>query len=103
MYRDIDLFRKLWRGEPVTLPGGNGESVKVRIYPQPVQKELPAWLTSSGDPETFRMAGELGLNILTHLSGQGIEQLAAIPHGHDDSDRPAHLPLKRFFTRNQRF
>jgi len=58
------------------MPGGNGDNVSVKIFPQPVHKDIPAWITSSGDVETFRMAGELGLNILTHLSGQSAEQLA---------------------------
>jgi len=46
MYRDIEIFRKLWRGETVMMPGGNGENVSVKIFPQPVQKEIPAWITS---------------------------------------------------------
>ena len=42
----------------------------------PIQPELPVWLTSAGSPATFERAGTLGTNLLTHLLGQSIEQLA---------------------------
>jgi AMP-binding enzyme/Phosphopantetheine attachment site/AMP-binding enzyme C-terminal domain len=48
----------------------------VRTLPRPVQGELPTWLTSAGSPETFERAGRLGVNVLTHLLGQSVEQLA---------------------------
>jgi natural product biosynthesis luciferase-like monooxygenase protein len=51
--------------------------VQVRIYPAPVQPELPVWLTSSGSPETFRTAGRLGVGVLTHLLGQSLDELGA--------------------------
>ncbi len=34
------------------------------------------WLTSAGSPATFERAGTLGVNVLTHLLGQSVEQLA---------------------------
>lgn len=45
------------------------------IYPPPVQPELPFWITSSGNLDTFRLAGQVGGNLLTHLLGQRIETL----------------------------
>ncbi|MFG6179676.1 LLM class flavin-dependent oxidoreductase, partial [Halomonas sp. THAF12] len=45
------------------------------IFPKPVQKQLPIWVTSGGNPETFRRAGEIGANLLTHLLGQSLESL----------------------------
>ncbi len=71
----IDQVQRLWRGEAVTFPGGAGP-VEARVYPPPVQAELPLWLTAAGNPETFRLAGERGLCLLTHLLGQGVEGLA---------------------------
>src|SRR5207249_3976444 len=50
--------------------------MEVRIFPKPIQRELPIWMTSAGGPESFRLAGEIGANLLTHLSGQSLEQLA---------------------------
>jgi natural product biosynthesis luciferase-like monooxygenase protein len=66
----IDVVRRLWAGESVTRIDGSGEKATVRIYPAPVQREMPFWITSSGNPETFRNAGVLGGNLLTHLLGQ---------------------------------
>jgi natural product biosynthesis luciferase-like monooxygenase protein/FkbM family methyltransferase len=70
----IDAVRRLWRGEELRYPGGAGE-VGVRILPRPVQPELPFWVTAAGSPETFRLAGEMGANLLTHLLGQGLRDL----------------------------
>jgi natural product biosynthesis luciferase-like monooxygenase protein/amino acid adenylation domain-containing protein len=98
MMREIETVRALWRGEAVTLENGVGELVPTRIFPRPVQPELPLWLTSSGNPETFRAAGEAGLRLLTHLLGQSIEGLAekialyretSLAHGHG----PGHVTL----------
>ena len=69
-------MQRLWRGETVALPGHDGAPVDVRTLPRPVQAELPVWLTSAGSPATFERAGTLGVNVLTHLLGQSVEQLA---------------------------
>lgn len=72
----IETVRKLWRGESVTLTGGAGDEVHVKILPRPIQSELPVWITAFGSLETFRLAGEIGANMLTHLLGQSVELLA---------------------------
>ncbi len=77
MQRNIDIVRRLWRGEAVEFPGVNGQPVSVRTLPRPVQAELPIWLTAAGRPETYRQAGLLGANVLTHLLGQSVEELGA--------------------------
>jgi FkbM family methyltransferase len=41
-----------------------------------VQPELPLWLTAAGNPETFGLAGTLGMGLLTHLLTQSREELA---------------------------
>ena len=33
------------------------------------------WITTAGNPETFRMAGEAGAYVLTHLLGQSVAEL----------------------------
>lgn len=76
MLRGIETVRRLWRGEKVRRRDGNGTEIEVSILPHPIQRELPIWVTASGSPETFRLAGEIGANLLTHLLGQSIEQLA---------------------------
>lgn len=75
MLRDIEVVRSLWRGETVDFDFGAG-TVGVVTQPRPVQKELPIWVTTAGNPDTYRDAARLGANVLTHLLGQTIEELA---------------------------
>ncbi len=76
LFREIETVQRLWRGETVLRTSGAGTEVEVSILPRPVQPELPVWVTAAGDPETFRMAGETGANLLTHLLGQSLDQVA---------------------------
>ncbi|MDB5875430.1 MAG: MelG protein (non-ribosomal peptide synthetase)-like protein [Ramlibacter sp.] len=77
MLENIDVVRRLWRGESVAFPGPQGKPVDITTLPRPIQKELPIWLTAAGNPETFQQAGEMGCHLLTHLLGQKIEDVAA--------------------------
>jgi alkanesulfonate monooxygenase SsuD/methylene tetrahydromethanopterin reductase-like flavin-dependent oxidoreductase (luciferase family) len=47
----------------------------VVTQPRPVSKELPVWVTTAGNPETWRDAGRLGANVLTHLLGQSVAEV----------------------------
>ena len=76
MRQRVEAVRRLWRGEHVRRHDGDGREIEVRIHPRPVQRELPIWVTAAGSPETFRLAGEIGANLLTNLLGQSFEQLA---------------------------
>lgn len=76
MYRQIEEVRALWRGEPALRQDSRGREVAVVIHPRPVQAELPVWITSSGNRQTFESAGTLGANLLPHLIGQTVEQLS---------------------------
>ena len=76
MYEQIEAIRRLWRGEPFALVNSFGKEVLVNIYPKPVQPELPIWVTSSGNAETFACAGAVGANLLTHLIGQELDTLS---------------------------
>ena len=75
-FKGVELVKSLWRGEPAKVRGGAGNEIEVKIFPTPVQAELPVWITAAGTPETFIKAGELGANVLTHLLGQTIEEVA---------------------------
>ncbi len=75
MFAGIETVRALWRGETRQSLGGDGKPVTFGTRPRPVQHELPTWVTAGGTPETFRRAGEIGANILTHLLQQSIEQV----------------------------
>ena len=76
MFRDIEKVKALWRGEAVTFTGVNGAEEQITTLPRPVQPELPVWVTTAGNPDTFIEAGRIGANVLTHLLGQSVEQLA---------------------------
>ena len=66
----VQTLRRLWQGEPYEDGSEN------RIYPRPVQPDIPIWLTSSGNPGTFEAAGHVGVGVLTNLLTQGMESLA---------------------------
>lgn len=76
LIRDIEVVRKLWRGEAVSFAMAGGKQIPVVTQPRPVQPELPVWVTTAGNPETYREAARLGAHVLTHLLGQSIEELA---------------------------
>ena len=95
MYAAIDQLRSLWRGDAVEFPTKDGTPFAVVTQPRPVSAELPVWVTTAGNPETWREAGEIGANVLTHLLGQSVDEVAdkiKIYHaalrdaGHDPAD-----------------
>ena len=90
--QQIEVVRKLWRGETQTFSAVDGNETSVTILPRPVQAELPVWLSAFGSVETFQLASSIGAGILTHLVGQTVEDLAykiaayreaLRTHGHD--------------------
>jgi natural product biosynthesis luciferase-like monooxygenase protein len=95
MYKAIDQLRQLWRGDAVEFPTKDGTPFSVVTQPRPVSKELPIWVTTAGNPETWKEAGQIGANVLTHLLGQSVAEVAdkiKIYHaalreaGHDPAD-----------------
>jgi natural product biosynthesis luciferase-like monooxygenase protein len=76
MFRDLELIRRLWRGEEVTLAGGDGRDYPVRALPRPVQPELPVWVTSSGSSATWERAGRASANVLASMGSQPPADLA---------------------------
>ncbi|MCL4674782.1 MAG: LLM class flavin-dependent oxidoreductase, partial [Pararhodobacter sp.] len=109
MFDTIEKVRKLWRGESVDFDH-NGETRSVQSLPRPVSRELPLWLTIAGNPDTWREAGEIGANVLTHLLGQSIDEVAGkikIYHaalrkaGHDPKDFTVTLMLHTYVARTR--
>mgnify|MGYP001627817984 CR=1 FL=1 len=110
MYDTIETLRKLWRGEAVEFPRADGTMHSVITQPRPVSKELPLWVTTAGNPATWREAGEIGANVLTHLLGQSIEEVAGkirIYHdalranGHDPADFTVTLMLHTYLDQTR--
>ncbi|WP_043408130.1 non-ribosomal peptide synthetase, partial [Archangium violaceum] len=77
LLENLKTLRAVWRGEKLKRRGGGGVEVEVGLRPLPVQRELPIWLTATSNPETFRMAGELGAGVLTGLFAHSFEELKA--------------------------
>jgi len=71
----IELLRKLWAGEAITLEDGQQASTPIQIFPRPVQPSLPLSVTATGHPDTFAYAGRIGAGVLTHLWDQSIGKL----------------------------
>lgn len=110
MFAAADQIRRLWRGETVEFPTANGGTFGVLTQPRPVSRELPIWVTTAGNPATWREAGENGANVLTHLLGQSVEEVGdkiAIYHealrkaGHDPADFTVTLMLHTYVTRDR--
>jgi natural product biosynthesis luciferase-like monooxygenase protein len=75
MIDGVETLRRLWRGEKVEFPRQDGTPFAVLTQPRPVSRELPIWVTTAGNPETWRDAGRLGANVLTHLLGQSVDEV----------------------------
>ena len=75
LYDDVETVRSLWRGEALSLKNPKGDMVDIKTLPRPVQSEVPIWVTAAGSADTFKKAGEIGANLLTHLLGQTVEEV----------------------------
>ena len=90
---DVQTIQKLWRGKTVPMLAGAGSDFGVKLFPLPMQKQLPVWLTCIHE-ESFVRAGEIGAGVLGYLMNQTVEELAAkiikyretlLQNGHDSS------------------
>ncbi|MEF7617024.1 LLM class flavin-dependent oxidoreductase [Aquincola sp. MAHUQ-54] len=104
MWRTLDAVQRLWRGEAVSFEDADGREVEVKTLPRPQQPELPVWVACTS-PETFVEAGRRGVNALTSLLGDTVEQVAAkitryreslARAGHDPSTRKVSMMLHTF-------
>jgi natural product biosynthesis luciferase-like monooxygenase protein len=109
LFDATEQIRRLWRGEAVDFPTKTG-TFSVKTQPRPVSKELPIWVTTAGNPETWRDAGRVGANVLTHLLGQSVEEVAekiGIYHealreaGHDPANFTVTLMLHTYVARDR--
>jgi natural product biosynthesis luciferase-like monooxygenase protein len=100
-------LRALWAGEAVAFPHPKGGMHAIVTQPRPVSRKLPIWVTTAGNPETWREAGTLGAHVLTHLLGQSIEEVAGkigIYHdalraaGHDPAEHKVTLMLHTYIA-----
>jgi natural product biosynthesis luciferase-like monooxygenase protein len=75
MFEQIETVRKLWKGGSIQRENGLGKTIDVKVFPSPVQAELPVWITAAGNEKTYIKAGAHGMHLLTHLLGQDIDDL----------------------------
>jgi len=74
MIEKLETVKKLWRGEKITMPNGEGRDIQVGIVPRPIQPELDIWLTCQQDAN-FTTTGELGYKVLTNLNYKKLDDL----------------------------
>ncbi|MDE1476886.1 LLM class flavin-dependent oxidoreductase [Xenorhabdus bovienii] len=100
----LTTVQQLWRGESFSTSAGKS----LRIYPSPLQKELPVWLTSLSE-DSFVTAGRLGLNILTGMMEHDIDGLtqkivlyrkARENHGHNPATGKVTVMLHTYIGDN---
>ncbi|MEM7530552.1 MAG: LLM class flavin-dependent oxidoreductase [Chloroflexota bacterium] len=92
MYEQIETVRDLWQGGTITQKNTHGHDVELTIHPKPIQKSLPIWVTAAGHPDTFKSAGRIGANVLTHLANQSMDELAEKIGLYREARRQSHLP-----------
>lgn len=107
---DIELVRRLWRGDTVEFAGPDGTPVAVTTLPRPIQRELPVWITTAGTLASFAAAGSAGAHLLTHLVGQTVDELATkivayraarAEAGHDPATGVVTLMVHTFVGENE--
>ncbi|RBL90064.1 MupA/Atu3671 family FMN-dependent luciferase-like monooxygenase [Chitinophaga flava] len=105
----IVTLKDLWEGKSLTRKNGVGKDFEFTIHPRPVQSRLPLWITAAGSIDTFKYAGSIGANILTHLLGQSIEELGEkvkiyrqtlLEHGFDPQQGKVALMVHSFVNNN---
>jgi natural product biosynthesis luciferase-like monooxygenase protein len=110
LFDATEQVRRLWRGEAVDFPTAGGGTFAAKSQPRPVSKELKVWITTAGNPETWREAGQIGANLLTHLLGQSVDEVAdkiKIYHralreaGHDPANHTVTLMLHTYLGRTR--
>ncbi|WP_343691145.1 amino acid adenylation domain-containing protein [Chitinophaga sp.] len=109
MYRQIQTLKTLWAGGSIARKNGTDREISLKVFPRPIQQELPIWITSAGNTDTFRTAGSIGAHLLTHMLGQDINVLtknihvykqALIEHGYDPATRKVAVMLHTFIGRD---
>ncbi|MGH1392463.1 MAG: LLM class flavin-dependent oxidoreductase [Trichormus sp.] len=104
MWRDLEVMRKLWRGEAIERQDATGKTFTVKTLPRSVQNELPMWMTCQSS-ETFVEAGKLGTHVLTSLLGGTLNDIvpkiqlyrkSLAKHGHDPQGGKVALMIHTF-------
>ncbi len=76
LFDKVRELKDIWREGVYQAINGVGEMCSVQVFPRPIQKECPLWITVADDSEVCAEAGRLGCHLLTHLLMQDIDSLA---------------------------
>ena len=77
---------------------GTGTNFDVKLFPLPMQKQLPVWLTCIHE-ESFVRAGEIGAGVLGYLMNQTVDELRSkIAKYREALVRGGHDPAKGHVT-----
>ncbi|MEU4745207.1 MupA/Atu3671 family FMN-dependent luciferase-like monooxygenase [Actinosynnema sp. NPDC023658] len=71
----VATLRTLWAGETIRRTNGSGQEIDVAAFPLPT-RPIPLWLTVTSRPDTWQLAGRLGMNVLTALLEQTVDEVA---------------------------
>lgn len=85
----IATFKKLWSGEKIPLPNGEGKETLVGVLPRPIQPSVDIWLTCQQDG-SFTFAGESGMHALTNLNYKKHEDLDRKTRLYHEASEKAH-------------
>jgi natural product biosynthesis luciferase-like monooxygenase protein len=77
LFENIRIIQDLWAGKSVSFPCVDGADVNIKVLPRPLQPTLPTWISIAGNPESWKMAGKIGANVLTAIVRQPLDVLAA--------------------------
>lgn len=91
-WEHLSTIDRLWKGEPIMRLDPQGQPVEIRVLPRPIQDTVQFWVTAAANPETFRRAGASGANLLTHLLGQTVGELAEKVSEYRDARQTAGHP-----------
>lgn len=98
-YKNLEIIKKLWSGEKLSFDAQDGSQNELEIFPKPIQKHLPIWLTSTTNSKTWEQAAILGANCLTGLMEQSIEELKKkIKLYHEKLEECGHDPSTKEVT-----
>jgi natural product biosynthesis luciferase-like monooxygenase protein len=106
MFEGIRTVRDLWEGKPILARNGLGKEVSLTVFPRPIQRSLPVWLSCQSEA-TFRKAGELGLHAITAMYSMSLDELAQRiaayreareRHGHDPAAGEVAVCLHTFLA-----
>lgn len=76
MYEHLRTVQALWRGEEVRSRNGHGDEVGVRLFPKPIQQMPPFYTAVVGNPDSYRLAAQNDIGVITNLMTQSVDDLA---------------------------